>query len=168
MENWRELFDYSIIVKSNNKNDHRESYLVKYGDSAANALSPVTNLMLNSLVKIFDSNENLIINFPKKVLKPIPLIAYIYAEMKSKSVLVFTAGNINNKNDLIRVHNDNYYLLTTKNKWGTSYNIYENFALGYLKGKNELVYRFFLPHADNSYKQYLIMNWMVKLIVILI
>ena len=158
MENWRELFDYSIIVKSNNKNDHRESCLVKYGDSSVSALSPVTNLMLNSLVKIFDSKENLIINFPKKVLKPIPLIAYIYAVMKSKSVLVFTAGNINNKNDLIRVHNDNYYLLTTKNKWGTCYNIYENFALGYLKGKNELAYRFFLPHADSSYKQCLNQN----------
>lgn len=158
MENWRELFDYSIIVKSNNKNDYRESCLVKYGDSSVNALSPVTNLMLNSLVKIFDSKENLIINFPKKVLKPIPLIAYIYEVMKSKSVLVFTAGNINNKNDLIRAHNDNYYLLTLKNKWGSSFNIYENFALGYLKGKNELAYRFFLPHANNSYKQDLNQN----------
>ena len=158
MENWRELFDHSIIVKSNNRNDHRESYIVKYGDSTENVLSPVTNLMLNSLVKIFDSEDNLIINFPKKVLKSIPLIAYMYAKMKSKSVLVFTAGSINNKNDLIRVHNDNYYLLSSKNKWGSSFNIYENFALGYLKGKNELAYRFFLPHADNSYKQYLNQN----------
>ena len=101
--------------------------------------------MLNSLVKIFDSDENLIINFPKKILKPIPLIAYIFAEMKSKSVLVFTAGNINNKNDLIRVHNDNYYLLKAINKWGTGANLYENCSMGYLKNKGELSYKFFLP-----------------------
>ena len=117
MAQWRELFDYSIIANSSDKNDPRKSYLVNHKDLDYNALSPVTNLMLNALIKIFDSEENLIINFPKKILKPIPLMAYIFAEMKSKSTLVFTAGNINNKKDLIRVHNDNYYLLTFVNKW---------------------------------------------------
>lgn len=158
MEQWNELFDYSIIAKSSDKNDYRESTLVNHRDSSANVLSPVTNLMLNSLVKIFDSDENLIINFPKKILKPLPLIAYIFAEMKSKSVLVFTAGNIANKDDLIRIHNDNFYLLSMVNKWGSSANLYENCSMGYLKNKGELSYKFFLPHANVAYKRYLNQN----------
>ena len=158
MNQWRELFDYSIIAKSNNKDDRRESCLVNHRDLAEDVLSPVTNLILNSLVKIFNHDGNLIINFPKKILKPIPLIAYMFAEMKSKSVLVFTAGNINNKKDLIRVHNDNFYLLSMVNKWGSSANLYENCSMGYLKNKGELAYKFFLPHASPSYKQYLNQN----------
>ncbi|MBE6503861.1 MAG: hypothetical protein E7Z76_06210 [Methanobrevibacter sp.] len=158
MEQWRELFDYSIIAKSNDKNDHRTSCLVNYRDSSENVLSPVTNLMLNAVVKIFDSDENLIINFPKKILKPIPLMAYIFSQMKSKSVLVFTAGNINNKKDLIRIHNDNFYLLNMVNKWGNGANLYENCSMGYLKSRGELSYKFFLPHATSSYKKYLNQN----------
>lgn len=158
MEQWRELFDYSIIAQSNNRDDHRSSCLVNRHDSSENVLSPVTNLMLNSLVKIFDSDKNLIINFPKKILKPIPLMAYMFSEMTSKSVLVFTAGNINNKKDLIRIHNDNFYLLTTVNKWGTGENIYKNCSMGYLKRKGELSYKFFLPHANAAHKEHLRKN----------
>lgn len=158
MEQWRELFDYSIIAKSSNKDDHRESYLVNHRDLDENVLSPVTNLMMNAIIKIFDSDENLIINFPKKILKPIPLISYMFAEMKSKSVLVFTAGNINNKNDLIRIHNDNYYLLNSVNKWGSGANLYENCSMGYLKNKGELSYKFFLPHANAAFKKNLNKN----------
>ena len=158
MVQWRELFDYSIIANSSDKNDPRKSYLVNHKDLDYNALSPVTNLMLNALIKIFDSEENLIINFPKKILKPIPLMAYIFAEMKSKSTLVFTAGNINNKKDLIRVHNDNYYLLTFVNKWGSGANLYENCSMGYLKNKGELSYKFFLPHANSEHKRKLNQN----------
>ena len=152
MEKWRELFDYSIVAKSNIKGDFRESYLVNLQDLDEDVLSPVTNLMLNALIKIYDSDENLIINFPKKILKPIPLMAYIFSEMKSKSVLIFTAGNISNKNDLIRVHNDNFYLLSFINKWGRGGNLYENCSMGYLKNKSELCYKFFLPHANTTYK----------------
>lgn len=158
MWSWRDLFDYSIIAKSDNKDDYRKSFLVNYNDSSDNVLSPATNLTLNSLAKLFDSNENLIINFPKKILKPIPLIAYMFAERKSESVLVFTAGNMNNKHDLIRIHNDDYYLLSTVNRWGSNVNIYENCSMGYLKRKGEVSYRFFLPHANNAYRQYLNQN----------
>ena len=158
MEQWRELFDYSIIACSIDKQDYRTSCLVNHRDLSENVLSPVTNLMLNAVVKIFDSDENLIINFPKKILKPIPLIAYIFSQMKSKSVLVFTAGNINNKKDLIRIHNDNFYLLNMVNKWGNGANLYENCSMGYLKSKGELSYKFFLPHANSTYKKYLNQN----------
>lgn len=158
MEQWKELFDYSITAKSSDRDVHREALLVNHRDLSQNFLSPVTNLMLNSVFKIFDSEDNLIINFPKKILKPIPLIAYIFAEMKSKSVLVFTAGNINNKKDLIRVHNDNYYLLSLINKWGSSANLYENCSMGYLKKRGELSYKFFLPHASPAYKRQLNQN----------
>ena len=158
MEQWKEIFDYSIIAKSQDKKDNRESYLVNHNDLLQNTLSPVTNLMLNSLNKIYDSDENLIINFPKKILKPIPLMAYLFAEKKSKSVLVFTAGNIANKTDLIRIHNDNYYLLNMVNEWGRGANLYENCSMGYLKNKGELAYKFFLPHATPKYKKFLNKN----------
>ena len=155
MEQWGELFDYSIVAQSKDKDDYRNSCLVNHHDLSENVLSPVTNLMLNALVKIFSSDKNLIINFPKKILKPIPLISYMFSEMTSKSVLVFTAGNINNKKDLIRIHNDNFYLLNMVNKWGSSANLYENCSMGYLKSKGELSYKFFLPHANAAYKRYL-------------
>ena len=57
MENWRELFDYSIVAMSDDKHDYRDSCLVDYDDVAANVLSPATNLMLNTVVKIFDSQN---------------------------------------------------------------------------------------------------------------
>lgn len=82
----------------------------------------------------------------------------MFSEMTSKSVLVFTAGNINNKKDLIRIHNDNFYLLNMVNKWGNGANLYENCSMGYLKRKGELSYKFFLPHANVAYKQYLNKN----------
>ena len=158
MENWRELFDYSLIAMSSDR-DLKESKLVSYPDSSENVLSPVTNLLLNTIVKFFDSDQqSLIINFPKKILKPIPLISYIYSEMKSKSVLIFTAGNINNKNDLIRIHNDNYYLLTVRNQWGGSFNVLENCSIGYLKNQTELAFKFFLPYATSEYKKNLNKN----------
>ena len=62
MEQWRELFDYSIMACSIDKQDYRTSCLVNYRDLSENVLSPVTNLMLNAVVKIFDSDENLIVN----------------------------------------------------------------------------------------------------------
>lgn len=158
MKQWKELFDYSIIAQSKDKGDYRNSCLVNHQDLSENVLSPITNLTLNALVKIFNSDKNLIINFPKKILKPIPLIAYMFSEMTSKSVLVFTAGNINNKKDLIRIHNDNFYLLNMVNKWGNGANLYENCSMGYLKRKGELSYKFFLPHANGAYKQYLNKN----------
>ena len=46
MENWRELFDYSLIAMSSDR-DLKESKLVSYPDSSENVLSPVTNLLLN-------------------------------------------------------------------------------------------------------------------------
>lgn len=158
MENWREIFNYSLIAKSDDKHNYKEVCIVNYEDIEDNVLSPITNLVLNSVVKIFDSNANLIINYPKKILKPIPLIAYIYAEMKSKSVLVFSAGNMNNKKDLIRIHNDNYYSLGIINQWHNSVNIHEQYPMGYIKNKNELSYRFFLPHASSEYKKKLNKN----------
>lgn len=158
MQNWQELFDYSIFAKSKNKNDRRNVCLVNHNDSSKSVLSPITNLTLNALVKIFNSDKNLIINFPKKILKPIPLIAYMFSEITSKSVLVFTAGNINNKADLIRLHNNNFYLLNMINKWGNGANLFENCSMGYLKNKNELSFKFFLPHAEPQYKNYLNKN----------
>ena len=63
MENWRELFDYSLIAMSSDR-DLKESKLVSYPDSSENVLSPVTNLLLNTIVKFFDSDQqSLIINF---------------------------------------------------------------------------------------------------------
>lgn len=153
MQYWQKLFDYSISAKSGNREDHRKIYLSNPNDSSTNILSPVTNLTLNILAKIFKSNENLIINFPKKILKPIPLIAYMFSEITSRSVLVFSAGNINNKQDLIRIHNDNFYSLSTVNKWGKEANIFENCSMGYLKNKNELSYKIILPKASTRYKK---------------
>ena len=158
MEIWTELFNYSLQASSKDKPSRHDAYLFNHKDSE-NFLSPVTNLMLNTIVKIFNSDQqNLIINFPKKIFKPIPLISYMFTEMKNKSVLVFTGGSINNKNDLIRVHNDNYYLLNTINEWGNGANVLRNCPMAYLKNKEELAFKFYLPYANKEYKQELNKN----------
>lgn len=41
---------------------------------------------------------------------------------------------------------------------GNGANLYENCSMGYLKRKGELSYKFFLPHANVAYKQYLNKN----------
>ncbi len=55
-------------------------------------LSPITNIVLNSL-SIKNNRSNFIICFPSSSLRPLPIISYILAKKSNASVLVFTSDN---------------------------------------------------------------------------
>ena len=76
-------------------------------------LSPLTNLFLNVFSNTLD-RKNLIFAIPDTVLRPIPLISYLYCYTEHKSVIVFTqkSGILIRDNPAI-VHNRNYHLLNS-------------------------------------------------------
>ena len=76
-----------------------------------NSLSPNTSILLNSWVNLFNSKKNLIVNFPDNILRPIPLLAYLFSRMTNKSTLIFTSGNTQSKDHITRLHNRHYQLL---------------------------------------------------------
>jgi len=65
-------------------------------------LSPLTNFFLNVFVNAIEK-RNVTIAIPDVVLRPIPIVSYLYAKQKNKSVLVFTIAR--------DFHYKNYHLL---------------------------------------------------------
>jgi len=77
----------------------------------SNNLSPLTNFFLNVFINSFQ-NKNLIIAFPDIILKPIPLLSYLYCSIMNKDILVFTQTNPHQiQTDPLIAHNRNYHLL---------------------------------------------------------
>lgn len=77
----------------------------------SNNLSPFTNFFLNVFMNSFE-NKNIIIAYPDVILKPIPLVSYLYCHEMKKDVLVFTQTNHQKTEaDPIIAHNRNYHLL---------------------------------------------------------
>jgi hypothetical protein len=76
-------------------------------------LSPLTNLFLNVFFNTLDG-KNLIYAVPATVLRPIPIISYLYSSTEDKSVIVFTqkSGVYIRDNPAIE-HNRNYHLLNS-------------------------------------------------------
>ena len=114
-------------------------------------LSPVTNFLLNIWTSAIEKNKNVILTFPNTILKPIPLLGFIYSYMTNKSTLIFTSGNINNKNDPIYHHNRNYYSLY-RSMAGNKF-FYEDVFMGYNGSNNSLKSKIYWPGATNRYKQ---------------
>lgn len=110
-------------------------------------LSPITTFLLNSWIVSIKNNRNFIVNFPEHILRPIPLIAYIYSKIQSKSTLIFSSGNINLKNDLITKHNRSYYLLS----WSGSDFLYNDIPIGKIN-KNNLDIKMYWPTATRDYR----------------
>ena len=79
--------------------------------SQKNSLSPNTTVLLNSWINLINSKKNLIVNFPDKILRPVPLLAYIFSKITNKSTLIITSGNPTSKNHITRLHNRHYQLL---------------------------------------------------------
>lgn len=73
-------------------------------------LSPLTDCFLNTFIKTLNK-KNLIINVPEIILKPIPLVSYIYSHLENKSTLVFTQKGRHTLIDPKKIHSQNYYLL---------------------------------------------------------
>jgi len=102
-------------------------------------LSPLTNFFINVFLNSFES-KNLIIAIPSTILRPLPLLSFLYAFLKNKSAIVITHKNIN-------THYKNYHLLND----GTNY-LFEKIPLGVIHGEG-VEARIYLPRADRSIKR---------------
>ena len=117
-------------------------------DYIDNPLSPVTSFILNSWAHIFDTDKNLIVNFPSNKLNVIPLLAYLSSKITSKSTLIFSSGKINLKHELIGKYNRNYHLLS----WEGSDFLFKDIPICRIN-KNSLETHIYLPSASRRYKQ---------------
>lgn len=107
-------------------------------------LSPLTNFFLNTFIETLNK-KNLIINIPEIILKPIPLISYVYSNIENKSTLVFTQKGRNTLNDLKRIHSQNYYLLN----WDGSDYLFRDIPIGLLSSEGFEDPEVFLPRVKN-------------------
>lgn len=106
-------------------------------------LSPLTNFFLTVFVNAIEK-RNLIIAIPDVVLRPIPIVSYLYANLKNKSVIIFGGENTSD------FHYKNYHLLNPGEHFGgyLSYSV----PLGFIfeEGIEAKVY---LPRARREFRQ---------------
>ena len=116
-------------------------------------LSPLTNFFLNIFVRIIEK-KNLIVSIPDNILRLVPLISYLYAFKKNKSVIVFTQKTGSLIKDMVAVeHNRNYHLL---NKGSDRYQggkyFFEEIPMGYMSEK-AVEAKVYLPRARRATKK---------------
>ena len=148
---WYDIFKKDIVAYINDKDIYTVFNLTSH-DSEGNGkslLSPVTNNLLNTWTYLLDTEKNLILNFPSNMLKSIPILAYIYSKVFSKSTLVFTSGNIKLKEHITKFHNQHYYLL------GYQYDsfFYKHIPMGFISDKSTIICEPYLIHASNEFKR---------------
>ena len=95
MRNW-----YQPSQPIYTQNPHLKKY-PPYEELSGN-LSPLTNFFLNVFVNAIEE-RNLIIAIPNVILRSIPIVSYLYAKQKNRSVVVFTIAR--------DFHYKNYHLL---------------------------------------------------------
>ena len=116
-------------------------------ESIYGILSPLTISLLNTIINSKD--KNIIILFPDKILRPIPLIASTLCSMNNKSTLVFTKDyRVGFKNLKIN-HYKNYCLLNSKNKWGDSNYLFRDYPI-YYSDKNKITAEPYMPNAQRG------------------
>jgi len=102
-------------------------------------LSPLTNFFLNVFVNAIEK-RNLIIAIPDVVLRPIPIVSYLYAKQKNKSVVIFTIAR--------DFHYKNYHLL---NQPGFGYLSFF-FPQGFMTEEG-IEAKVYLPRATQDYRR---------------
>lgn len=116
-------------------------------ESIYGLLSPVTISLLNTIIN--SKNKNIIILFNDKILRPIPLIASSLCSMNGQNTLVFTTDyRIGFKNLKIN-HYKNYCLLNSKNKWGDSSYLFNDYPI-YYSEKNKIIADPYMPAANRG------------------
>jgi hypothetical protein len=106
MEHW-----YEKIPQINTYHPKRDGFPSNV--TLSKRLSPITNLFLNVFSSTMD-RKNLIFAIPDTVLRPIPIISYLYASTEHKSVIVFTQKTSTPIGDNLAIaHNRNYHLLNS-------------------------------------------------------
>lgn len=129
MKNWKRFvsklgaYNYNSTREDKDKPD----YKIPLDDN----LSPTTNIFLDLFSNLI-TEKNLILSFPDNVLKPIPILAHIFANNQKKSVLIFTSHHKGFKNRNVKeFHNLNYCMLY---HYGGSFVFYTNIIGAIRKG----------------------------------
>jgi len=121
--------------------------ILPYNVELSGDLSPLTNFFLNVFLNSF-GKRNLIIAFPDNILKPIPIVSYLYAYLKKRDVVVFTQkGEGGVRNNPVEIHNRNYHLLN----YGGEY-IFYHIPLG-IASDTGVEAKVYLPRAARGSKQ---------------
>ena len=102
-------------------------------------LSPLTNFFLNVFVNAIEE-RNLIIAIPNVILRSIPIVSYLYAKQKNKSVVVFTIAR--------DFHYKNYHLLNQQPGGYLSFFV----PLGFISEEG-IEAEVYLPRARREYRQ---------------
>ncbi len=131
---------YKIGISQSDNNE-------RYIESIYEILSPVTTSLLNTIVNSKD--KNIIILFPDKILKPIPLIAGTLCNMNHKHTLIFTKDYRSGFKNLKINHYKNYCLLNFKNKWGDSNYLFRDYPI-YYSENNKLIAEPYVPLAKRG------------------
>ncbi|MCJ7572400.1 MAG: hypothetical protein MUO82_11105 [Candidatus Thermoplasmatota archaeon] len=110
-------------------------------------LSPLTNFFLNIFVNSI-GEKNFIIGIPSNVLRPIPILAYLYATIENKSVVVFTQrGGSTGWTSPIDFHNMNYHLMNEQGNY-----IFNRVPMGIMSDEG-IDARPYIPRAKRVFKQ---------------
>jgi AraC-like DNA-binding protein len=101
-------------------------------------LSPLTNFFLNVFLNAIEK-RNVTIAIPDVVLRPIPIVSYLYAKQKNRSVLVFTIAR-----DL---HYKNYHLLYQHGGYFSFF-----VPMGFISEEG-IEAKVYLPRASREYRR---------------
>jgi len=114
-------------------------------------LSPLTNFFLNVFSNTLD-RKNLIFAIPDTVLRPIPIISYLYSSTEHKSVIVFTQKSGTHIKDNPAIdHNRNYHLLNSGDY------LFSKIPIGFMTD-DSVNAKVYLPRAIRKFKQQYILH----------
>ncbi|MGC9517489.1 MAG: hypothetical protein ACP5C3_07320 [Methanomicrobiales archaeon] len=143
MEKWTEK-THQINTYNPECKDPMDYY---YNVDLSENMSILTNFFLNTAVNVMDK-KNLIVTFPDNILRPLPLLAYIYSFLENKSSLVFTSNTKGLEKKTPReIHNLNYYMLN----WDGEYLFYD-IPIGYLF-RDKVEAKIQMPFANRSFRK---------------
>ena len=136
---WSDVYKLSIY-------DRRRStdYKIPLSDSKGSNLSPYTNLVLNTSLRLIEKGFNLTIVTPKFCFKPTPLLGYLLANTFCCDVEIVT------NNYTLQEHLNTYCLLADDRKQGS-------YAFTYIPpivvGEERAKPYFYIPRAKKDIKQ---------------
>lgn len=143
---------YNYYSKSDSVHD--PDYEIKIEEN----ISPLTDVFLNLFSNLI-SKKNLIVTFPDNILRPIPILTYIFSENFKRSSLVFTSNHKGFNNVSINdFHNQNYCMLARDTRFIT-YNI----LIGNLS-KNKVQFNIKFPKSSNKRRTKKIVSNLIKVL----
>lgn len=122
--------------------------------SCKNRMSPLTNLFLNVFLNNLES-KNIIVTIPDNILRPIPLISYLFSKSIKKCVLIFTQkGGEYSSENILEAHRKNYYLLNCGEECHGDY-LFSDIPLGIIS-KDNVDSKAYIPRANREKRRHCI------------